>query len=368
MGVTVTVNGLTMSHKGSGGHATNSTPDVCLTPSGPVPVPYSIISLSSDLVRGTKAITADGRNPIAVKGSAHSKCTGDESGTAKGVASGTNLHESTWISYSPNVYAEGKNIARLSDKMFMNNRNCICGVGGVYEPPLSITDPVLAELCKVFCQAREEWHECKRSGRSSCRKPSLRARDAARQRLGNPRSGLRQALGNKIGHAEQTFYGFADNVFDGARKVYDQSGLRRALERQVQRAVRNRVVQRGRKLASRMWTRLVPGLNIITGILDGIGTAMDAYDIIQLIRSTPDMIERAIRVQPDFAVTDADGAVEQVYDFKFDDPETGYLDDWQQEQEQERAYREISGQDPIKVDNETCECDRGPRGPSVPSV
>ena len=92
MGVTITVNGLTIAHKGSGGFARNSTPDVCLTPSGPVPVPYQIISFGSDLVRGTTTVKADGGHMVAVKGSDHSRCIGDEPGTAKGVASGMQMH------------------------------------------------------------------------------------------------------------------------------------------------------------------------------------------------------------------------------------------------------------------------------------
>lgn len=158
---TVSTNGLTMSHKGTGGYEKNSTPDVCLTPSGPVPVPYSIISFSRDLIRGTRTVFADGGHSVAIKGSAHTPGYGDEPGTAKGVMSGTNMHESTWITYSPNVYAEGKNICRLSDKLFMNNKNCISGAGGHYEPPAHLEE-LVKELCKIFCQVRDEWHECKK--------------------------------------------------------------------------------------------------------------------------------------------------------------------------------------------------------------
>lgn len=364
MSVTVTANGLTISHKGSGGIVRNSTPDVCLTPSGggPVPVAYQIVSFSRDLVRGTTTVKADGGNMISVKGSAYSRCTGDEPGVNKGVASGTTMHEATWITYSPNVFADGKNISRKTDKMFMNNKNCISGAGGDYEVPLGITDPVMAELCKVFCEAREEWHDCKRSGRSNCDRPSKLAKDKVNQRLGTRGSPLNRAVNSRypgaIGHAEKTFYGYADRAFDGARKIYDESGLRRALERQVNRAIRNKVVQRGAKLAARAWLKIIPGVNIISGIADGVGIAMDAYEITQMIRQSDLLFDQAVRVQPDFAVQGPDGAVEEIYDFKFDDPETGYLDDWQNEQMQEEAYRNTTGKDPKKVDNQTCECDK----------
>ena len=372
MSVTIMANGLTICHKGSGGSAKNSTPDVCKTPTsgGPVPIPYMIVSLSSDLVRGSTTVKADGGYSIANKGSAHSRCTGDEAGTVKGVVSGTQLDESTWITYSPNVLVQGKNICRKTDKLHMNKKNCMSGVGGEYEVPLSVTDPILQELCRVFCEAREEWHRCKRSQTGgNCTRPSSLAQDKVQARLDRPNSQLNRSVSRRfagaVGQAEKTFYGMADDIFEGARKIYTQSGLRDALARRVRRITQQRIVERGAKIAGRAWLKLVPGLNVISGIADGVGIAMDVVEITQMIRNSDVLLDNAIRIQPDFAVQGADGTLEQVYDFKFDDPETGYIDDWQRKQQQEEAYRRTSGgRDPIKVDNETCGCDRGPRSPS----
>ena len=83
MPVTIKVNGQdnSVSHKGAMHFAKNTAPDVCKTPSpgGPVPIPYPVImSLSSDLAKGTTTVKADGGNMIAIKGSEYSRCSGDE--------------------------------------------------------------------------------------------------------------------------------------------------------------------------------------------------------------------------------------------------------------------------------------------------
>lgn len=134
MPVTIHVNGKSNSlvHKGSMGVAKCTVPDVCKTPSpgGPVPVPYPVIvSMSSDLAKGTKTVKVDGSNPAAVKGSEFSRCTGDEPGTAGGVKSSTNMKEATWLLYSFDVKMDGKNACRLSDKMMMNHGNTVCLAG-----------------------------------------------------------------------------------------------------------------------------------------------------------------------------------------------------------------------------------------------
>lgn len=150
MAVTIKVNGVSNSlvHKGSNGIAKSTLPDVCKTPSpgGPVPIPYPIIiSLSSDLKKGTKTVKVDGKKMAAIKGSEFSRCTGDEPGTAGGVKSSTNMKEAKWLLYSFDVKLDGKNACRLSDKMTMNHGNTVCLSGEVQIPlvvtPLSDTCP-----------------------------------------------------------------------------------------------------------------------------------------------------------------------------------------------------------------------------------
>ena len=66
--VTVNINGLSVIHQGSDGIATATAPDVCLTPSpsGPIPIPYPNIAMSSDLTGGTTTVTIDG-SPAAIQ-------------------------------------------------------------------------------------------------------------------------------------------------------------------------------------------------------------------------------------------------------------------------------------------------------------
>ncbi len=131
MAFTIHVNGRSNSlvHKGSLGIAKSTLPDVCKTPSpgGPVPIPYPVIvSMSSDLKKGTKTVKVEGKKSAAIKGSEFSRCTGDEPGTAGGVKSSTNMKEATWILYSFDVKLDGKNACRLSDKVMMNHGNTAC--------------------------------------------------------------------------------------------------------------------------------------------------------------------------------------------------------------------------------------------------
>lgn len=153
MGVTIHVNGKSNSlvHKGSMGIAKSTIPDVCKTPSpgGPVPIPYPvIISMSSDLAKGTKTVKVDGGNSAAIKGSEFSRCNGDEPGTAGGVKSSTNMKEATWILYSFDVKLEGKNACRLSDKMMMNHQNTAC-LGG--EAQVSVPQGDCSDKDVVCC-------------------------------------------------------------------------------------------------------------------------------------------------------------------------------------------------------------------------
>ncbi|WP_425628071.1 DUF4150 domain-containing protein [Vibrio neptunius] len=141
MPVTINANGLSIVHKGSGGEANATLPDVCLTTVGPavVPIPYGNNAKSADLVDGTTTVTADGGNSIALKSSKFAKSTGDAGGDKKGVASGTIESEAEFISASPNVIIEGKGVARLSDQMTMNKGNTMC-LGGVQNPSVTVTE------------------------------------------------------------------------------------------------------------------------------------------------------------------------------------------------------------------------------------
>jgi hypothetical protein len=123
MGVTVGVNNLSVVHKGSSG-VTIAFPDVCKTPSpvGPIPIPYPNIAKSSDTAKGAKKVKCDG-NPVCVKDSNFSMSTGDEGGSAGGVASGKIKGKAEFVLFSFDVKFEGKNVPRAFDIMLHNDKN-----------------------------------------------------------------------------------------------------------------------------------------------------------------------------------------------------------------------------------------------------
>ena len=169
MPVTIKVNGTdnSVSHKGAMHFAKNTAPDVCKTPSpgGPVPIPYPVImSLSSDLDKGTTTVKADGGNMIAIKGSEYSRCTGDEAGTAGGVVSSTNMKEATWILYSFDVKMDGGNACRKTDKMKMNHGNTIC-MGGNDGPTVKAG---IKALKKIMCDCAKAEEEKKKPKGYTC--------------------------------------------------------------------------------------------------------------------------------------------------------------------------------------------------------
>lgn len=176
MGSTVTVNGLALSHKGSGGTAIATLPDVCKTPSpgGPVPIPYPNVARSSSLAKGTGSVTVDGGQSAAVKGSEYGSSNGDEAGTAGGVKSSTNMKEATWITYSFDVKFEGKNACRLTDKMQMNHGNTACLAGDI-ETGTGAAE-VAAEITECPC-CHGELHDNQRDPATGKALPVVKERD-----------------------------------------------------------------------------------------------------------------------------------------------------------------------------------------------
>lgn len=165
MAITIQINGKfflnSLMHKGCGGFAKNTLPDVCKTPTpgGPVPIPYPVIfSFAKDLKKGTKTIKADKGNMVAVKGSEFSKCVGDEPGKTGGIKSNTNMKEAKWIMYSFDVKMDGKNACRLQDKMTMNHANTVClsGAGGT---TVGVDSFELNIDCKDK-QKNSKWDKC----------------------------------------------------------------------------------------------------------------------------------------------------------------------------------------------------------------
>ncbi len=132
MPASVGVNMLSVVHKSSNG-VTIAFPDVCKTPTpaGPVPIPYPNIAMSTDTASGTKKVKMDG-NPVCTKDSNFKMSTGDEAGSAGGVVSSKIKGKAEFVSFSFDVKAEGKNVARALDLMLHNQKNT---------PPFPVLQP-----------------------------------------------------------------------------------------------------------------------------------------------------------------------------------------------------------------------------------
>ena len=137
MPATVGVNFMSVVHKASNG-VTIAFPDVCKTPSpaGPIPIPYPNIAQSTDTAKGTKKVKCDGQS-TCVKDSNFMMSTGDEAGSAGGVASGKIKGKAEFVLFSFDVKFEGKNVSRAMDIMLHNDKNT---------PPFPVLQPPIVAL------------------------------------------------------------------------------------------------------------------------------------------------------------------------------------------------------------------------------
>jgi len=110
-------------HAGSGG-TSPIFPDVCKTPTpaGPVPIPYPNIGKAADTSSGPSSVTVDGQMPMT-QDAKYSMSSGDEAGSATGVISSKIKGACEYMMYSFDVKFEGKNVCRLGDPLFHNEKN-----------------------------------------------------------------------------------------------------------------------------------------------------------------------------------------------------------------------------------------------------
>ena len=115
--------------------------------------PFVNVAFAKDLAKGTKTVFSHGGAINGIKGSEFYKSIGDEPGVGLGVKSGTQLHRATWLSWSPDVFMEGKPVTRLTDRMLMNNGNTI-SAGGYFTGPVTgrVGDAGFAVLAGVQLQ------------------------------------------------------------------------------------------------------------------------------------------------------------------------------------------------------------------------
>ncbi|WP_429930656.1 PAAR-like domain-containing protein [Agrobacterium vitis] len=155
---TVSINGLTLCHKHSDGWVRSTLPDVCRSPDKPVP--YTNTAYARDLAKGTTTVFSHGGAMNGIKGSEFYRSFGDEPGSGGGVKSGVHLDRATWLSWSPNVFMEGRNVTRLTDRMLLNKGNTI-SAGGYFTGTLTGTDKATADLlCNLACSCKGEKQVC----------------------------------------------------------------------------------------------------------------------------------------------------------------------------------------------------------------
>lgn len=123
MPCTVFANGRGVAHKGSGGMSP-IFPDVCKTPTpgGPVPIPYPNVGKASDTSSGPATVTCDGQMPMT-QDAKYMLSSGDEAGSVGGVMSNKVKGPCEFMLYSFDVKFEGKNVCRLGDSLFQNDKN-----------------------------------------------------------------------------------------------------------------------------------------------------------------------------------------------------------------------------------------------------
>jgi hypothetical protein len=155
---TVGINGLTLCHKHSDGWVRSTLPDVCKAPT--IPVLFVNVAFAKDLAKGTKTVFSHGGAMNGIKGSEFSKSIGDEPGVGGGVKSGVNLHRATFLSWSPNVFMEGKPVTRLTDRMLLNKGNTISAGGYFTGTVTGASKATLDLLCSLACNCKGGKQTC----------------------------------------------------------------------------------------------------------------------------------------------------------------------------------------------------------------
>lgn len=149
---TIAINGLTLCHKHSDGWVRSTMPDVCKSPDKPIP--YTNTAYARDLAKGTTTVFSHGGAMNGVKGSEFYRSFGDEPGVGGGIVSGVNKDRATFLSWSPNVFMEGRNVTRLTDRMLLNKGNTI-SAGGYYTGPVKGPQrEILEKICEFACACK----------------------------------------------------------------------------------------------------------------------------------------------------------------------------------------------------------------------
>ena len=121
-----------------GGGQVFAFPDVCKVPAPPapfVPVPFPNIGMCNQANGGTCSKKVKILNqPVITKASEITRTMGDEAGTLKGVASGTNMDKATFKLGVSKVKVEGNDIVNLLKMTAQNGASANAPAGMVIAP------------------------------------------------------------------------------------------------------------------------------------------------------------------------------------------------------------------------------------------
>ncbi|WP_141699258.1 hypothetical protein [Candidatus Thiosymbion oneisti] len=240
-------------------------------------------------------------------------------------------------------------------------------------------DPVLYELCSVFCAARNNWHACKdKTPPVKCTRPSKRAeqmlkRDKWKRRLGKAlKDSNRYPRGTKYFPEKKILVPYNKKIpRTWKRTPLSPDKLKKALEpirKKLIATIKKKVGQKIAQKAATAWMKFVPVLNVISTAYDIYDVATMGYDLYKMVDEAMAKYKgKVFEVIPDVLIEGPNGEIEDIYDFKFDDPETGYQDDWSKNPGQKPLYDEaVSGGGTRKrlakkVDQGECKCSKSKR-------
>lgn len=234
-------------------------------------------------------------------------------------------------------------------------------------------DPVFREMCAILCKVRSEACQGLLSLESDPEKRKVQLSKIAEQRAAEF-ADLRRAISRKYGTgavgrvAQPRLVPFGRRI--AGRAAVSADKIRRYLSPLRDRLLREAQNKIGRVAAKKIatgWMKFVPVLNVLSTAYDIYDIASTGYDIYKTIdqalgrfSKNPNIYE----VFPDLAIEGPDGALKDIYDFKFDG------DRYRNEQDKlyDEAMRGEGVQNPdVKangtVSPQTCECDGG-RWPS----
>jgi len=362
MTVTIKINDITLCHKGSGGVARSTLPDLCKTPPNALPVAYVNVAKSSDLAKGTKTVKADGGSMCAINGSEFSCSTGDEAGSLGGVLSGTNLAEATWITHSFDVMFEGQGACRLTDKMFLNKANSAC-LSGLYQLDFATDDPVKYAMCQILCETLDD-PDVRKS-----KKPGKYSEHAKKLGRGKYKVALDNAAkkafgkGSKVALEKGAKVAYKKNakviLKPETKKVAALKGVMRETKRKamsrdwLERKTKNKVLQAaakgaGKKIATKVVLKFIPIVNIAS-------TAFDVYELSKGAAAIQKEVEKFManydiyRIRPDTMMVTGPSGQAHLYDYKFGP------DSFSKNPGQKELYNAAAGgQDPIEISEKEC--------------